>query len=135
MKGAPIHTFDVDIVYARDRENIDRLLRVLDTMDAIFRAQPERQLKPKESHLQSGGRLNLLTRFGPLDVLGSIGANLTHEDLVEHSPELEIAKGTRIRVLNLETLIALKEELGDEKDHAVLPVLRRTLAEIKKRPT
>ena len=37
--------------------------------------------------------------------------------------------GIRVRVLNLETIVALKEELTGEKDRAVLPVLRRTLQE------
>jgi hypothetical protein len=39
--------------------------------------------------------------------------------------------GGQIRVLDLETLIAIKEELNSEKDRAVLPILRRTLAEKK----
>jgi hypothetical protein len=34
-----------------------------------------------------------------------------------------------VRVLDLETLIAVKEEVGGEKDIAMLPVLRRTLEE------
>lgn len=135
LNGAPVHTYDVDILYARDPGNVDRLLRVLDEMDAIFRVQPERRIKPNESHLRAGGYLNLLTRYGPLDVLGSIGTILKYEDLLTRSTELEIGEGIRIRVLNLETLIALKEELGGEKDAAVLPVLRSTLAEIKKRAT
>jgi hypothetical protein len=46
---------------------------------------------------------------------------------------LDIGEGIRIRVLDLETLIAMKEELGGEKDVAVLPILRRTLSEIKKK--
>lgn len=135
LNGAPVHTYDVDIVYARDPGNVERLLRVLDEMDAVFRVQPERRLKPNESRLHAGGHLNLLTRYGPLDVLGSIGATLRYEDLVTRSTELDIAEGIRIRVLNLDILIALKEELGGEKDRAMLPVLRRTLAEIRKRAT
>jgi hypothetical protein len=35
----------------------------------------------------------------------------------------------RVRVLKLETLISMKEELGREKDLAMLPTLRATLAE------
>ena len=35
---------------------------------------------------------------------------------------MEIGGGIRVRVLDLETLIAIKEELGGEKDRAVLPV-------------
>ena len=132
LNGAPINTFDVDIVHSRDAANIDRLLPVLDSFDAIFRMQPERRLKPNASHLASAGHLNLVTRYGPLDLLGTIGSNLGYAELLPHSTELEIADGLLIHVLNLETLIALKEELGGEKDRAVLPILRRTLEEKRK---
>ena len=40
---------------------------------------------------------------------------------------METGGGVQVRVLDLATIIALKEELGGEKDRAVLPVLRRTL--------
>jgi hypothetical protein len=37
--------------------------------------------------------------------------------------------GIRVPVLDLETIIAIKEELASGKDPAVLPLLRRTLQE------
>jgi hypothetical protein len=67
-----------------------------------------------------------------LDLLGTIGRDLGYQDLVPHSVELGISEGVRIRVLDLETLIAIKEELAGEKDRAVLPILRRTLEEKRK---
>jgi predicted nucleotidyltransferase len=76
--------------------------------------------------------LPVLERFGPLDLLGTIGRNLSYQDLLPHSVEMNIGEGIRIRVLDLETLIAVKEELGGEKDRAMLPTLRRTLEEKKK---
>lgn len=133
LNGAPVNTFDIDIVHSRDAGNIARILPVLEALDAIFRMQPERRLKPNASHLASTGHQNLLTRLGPLDLLGTIGRNLGYPDLLPHSIELEIGEGLRIRVLNLETLIALKEQRGGEKDLAVLPILRRTLEERNKR--
>jgi hypothetical protein len=36
-------------------------------------------------------------------------------------------------VFDLQTLIAIKEESGSEKDRAILPVLRRTLEESRRR--
>ena len=42
---------------------------------------------------------------------------------------MNVGEGILVRVLDLEALIAIKEELGGEKDRAVLPVLRRTLEE------
>jgi hypothetical protein len=127
LNGAPVNTFDLDIVPARDEDNVARLLRVLDSIDAIYRIQPLRRLKPTASHLSSTGHHNLITSCGPLDVLGAIGRGLTYQDLLPHTSEMEIGGGVLVRVLNLETLVALKEELAGEKDLAVLPVLRRTL--------
>jgi hypothetical protein len=46
--------------------------------------------------------------------------------------EMEVGSGVRVRVLDLQTIVALKEELSGEKDLAVLPVLRRTL-ELKRK--
>jgi predicted nucleotidyltransferase len=129
VNGAPVNTFDIDVVHSRDAANIARLLPVLDALDAVFRMQPERRLKPNASHLASAGHLNLITRYGPLDLLGTIGRDLGYQELIPHSIELYVADGLRIRVLDLETLIAIKEQLGGEKDRAALPILRRTLEE------
>ena len=122
LEGVPLNTLDLDIVHSRAAGNIARLLSALDALDATYRTQPSRKLKPDRSHL-------LTTRFGPLDVLGSIGRSRTYEDLLPHTVEIDLGNDLSVRVLNLETLIAIKEEVGGEKDLAVLPVMRRTLAE------
>ena len=127
LNGAPVNTLDLDIVPARDEANVARLLRVLDALDAIYRMQPDRRLKPDASHLSSPGHHNLITNCGPLDVLGTIGGGLGYEDLLPHTVEMETGGGVRVRVLNLATIVALKEELAGEKDLAALPILRRTL--------
>jgi hypothetical protein len=77
--------------------------------------QPERQL--------------LLAKFGPPDVLGMIGKSRTSDDLRGHTRTMEIEPGVVLRVLDMETLIEVKEELGFPKDAAVLPVLRQALKE------
>ena len=122
----------MDVVHARDAENVTRLLVVLESLDAVFRIQPERRLQPAATHLSGRGHLNLITRFGPLDLLGTIGPDLGYQDLLLHSAEMNIGNGVLIRVLNLEKLIAIKEELAGEKDLAMLPLLRRTLEEKRK---
>ena len=129
LNGASVNTFDLDIVPSRDEENVARLLRVLDVVDAIYRFQPMRRIKPDASHLSSPGHKNLTTKYGPLDILGTIGRGLSYEDLLPHTVEMDVGDGIRVRVLDLETIIAIKQELGTEKDLAVLPLLRRTLKE------
>jgi hypothetical protein len=129
LDGAPINTFDLDVVHSRSEANITRLLAVLEELDAVYRIQPERRIRPAASHLASAGHQNLITPYGPLDLLGAIGQNLGYDNLLPHSVVMDVGEGILVRVLDLETLIAIKEELGGEKDRAVLPVLRRTLEE------
>jgi hypothetical protein len=126
LNGAPINTFDLDIVPARNEANAAKLADVLAALDAVYRIHASQKLKPTVGHLRSSGHHNLLTTCGPLDVLGTIGDGLNYEDLAPHSIEMEIGGGS-VQVLDLPTLIALKEALGNEKDLAVLPILRRTL--------
>jgi hypothetical protein len=121
------------LVYSREAENIDRLLKFLAEADAIFRIQPERRLRAGKSHLMGSGHLNLLTRYGPVDLLATIGRGLGFSDLLPRSTEMNIGKGIGVRVLDLETIIAVKEQLASEKDLAVLPILRRTLGEMQKK--
>ncbi|MGA3043113.1 MAG: hypothetical protein ABSF54_20235 [Bryobacteraceae bacterium] len=133
LEGVPANTIDLDIVHSREPDNIGRLLSALDSLRAIYRTRPELALKPDASHLASAGHQLLMTRFGPLDILGMIGRSRNYADLLPHAHELEVADGLRVRVLDLETLIAVKEEVAGERDLAVLPIMRRTLEEKRRR--
>jgi hypothetical protein len=133
LHGAPGLTFVVSLAYSLDPTNIDRLLEALQSLDAVFRMQPERRLQPNKSHLATGGHLNLLTSFGPLDLLGTVGQNLGYSDLLPHSREMDIGQGIRVRVLDLDMIISIKEQLASETDLAALPTLRRTLSEMRKK--
>jgi predicted nucleotidyltransferase len=131
LQGAPVNTFDLDVVHSTEPANVERLLAALAELEAVYRTQPERRLKPGASHLASAAHQLLMTRFGPLDLLGRIGASEGYRELEGAADAMEIGGGLVIRVLKLEALIRLKEALAGEKDHATLPILRRTLAERK----
>jgi hypothetical protein len=89
LNGAPVNTFDLDIVPARDEDNVARLVHVLDSIDAVYRIQPSLRLRPNASHLRSPGHHNLITNCGPLDVLGQIGKGLIYQDLLPHTIEMD----------------------------------------------
>ena len=125
LQGAPAVTFDLDILYSLDPVNADRLLDALVELEAIFRGD-ERRLKPNLSHLQSRGHKLLMTKFGIVDVLGSLG-EYDYRDLESDAPALAIGPMS-VKVLSLERLIEVKEKAGRDKDMAVLPLLRATLA-------
>jgi hypothetical protein len=129
LQGAPIATFDLDLVHARDPDNVTHLLAALEDLDAYYREQPARKIRPVSSHLSSPGHQLLLTRAGPLDLLGTIGVGHGYEELLQHTIELTVGEQLRVKVLALATVIRMKEEADRDKDRAVLAVLRQTLAE------
>jgi hypothetical protein len=132
LRGAPVLTADLDLVHRRSRENVSRLLRVLAGLEAVYR-HDSRRLRPRESHLMGPGHQLLVTTHGDVDCLGAVGEGQSYEDLLGHAPELSLGEGLSIRVIDLATLIELKEKAGRPKDLAALPVLRATLAEVLRR--
>ena len=133
LHGAPVTTVDLDVVHRRSRENVERLLRVLAELDAVYRHDP-RQLRPRESHLVGPGHQLLTTTYGDLDCLGTIDQDRGYEELLDQTVEMKLAGGRTIRVLSLPALIEAKERSGRPKDLAVLPVLRAALDETRRRP-
>ena len=49
LHGAPIATFDLDVVHSRDPENVRHLLTALESLDACARGQGARKIAPNES--------------------------------------------------------------------------------------
>ena len=128
IEGAPVTTFDLGIVHARDRVNVNRLVTALRALDAYYRVRPELRRRPDADALTGEGHHLLMTRFGPLDVLGVIGVGRDFERLITHTRRRKLADFF-VPVLQLAEQIAVKEELAFAKDRAGLPTLRATLAE------
>jgi len=133
LHGAPVSTFDLDLVHARDPENIRRLLIALDRLQARYRSAGGRDLHPTAAHLQSAGHQLLMTSAGPLDLSGEIGAGWGFNELLAQTESCPLAPGITVRLLSLEMLIQTKVEADREKDRAVLAILRGTLAEKRRR--
>ncbi len=130
LHGAPITTFDLDLVHSRTPVNLKFLMNALMDLDASYRGHPK-QIKPDVESLASPGHHLLITRFGPLDFLGTIEKDLGYADLIGHSEEIQI-ENLAIRILSLEYLIEIKEETSRKKDRLILPVLKHTLQEKEK---
>jgi hypothetical protein len=126
LGGAPISTFDLDVLYRTSGENLARLATALGEIEAVYRDPAGRRIAPDAERLGAGGHNLLLTRCGPLDALGKIGQGATYEDLLPRSHEVEV-EGITVRVLDLAAVIETKEQAGRSKDLATLEVLRATL--------
>jgi len=75
----------------------------------------DQKLYPNESHLPSPGHQLLATRYGNLNVLGTVHV-CTSESLASDASLLDVAPGLRVRTLSLEKNVELKEQLNRDKD-------------------
>jgi hypothetical protein len=125
-QGAPITTFDVDIVHCRTPENVDRLLSFLAVVAARYRGRPGPPVPPDRAALLGPGHSLFMTDLGPLDVLGAIEGGLAYQDLMAESVSVELS-GHTVRVLSLETILRLKRASTHVKDKLVVPILEATI--------
>lgn len=128
LQGAPIMTLDIDIVHERSEANVQRLLDALDELDAQYRGHGERVLRATADRLVGAGHQLMMTREGPLDLLGCIEDELDYEGLLDDTVLYSI-DGYEVRVLDMRRYLALKEKSERPKDLAMVPVLRATLEE------
>lgn len=129
LQGVPLTTMDLDIVHRRTPINVERLLRVLEDIDAIARNDP-RRLRPNETHLLGPGHILLQTRFGDFDCLGAIDGGRSYEDLLLASIEIEI-EGRSLQFLRLREVLAIKRRAARPKDLAAIPYIESTIDEIE----
>ena len=130
IQGAPVTTLDVDILHNRSPENVTKFFAFLKSVSSIYRRPGGKVIKPKEEDFLGMGHTLLMTRLGPLDVLGVIEEGRTYEDLLCHTVEIEF-RGNIIRVLDLKMLIELKRASKDPKDKQRLPVFEETLQQLE----
>lgn len=123
-RGVQRSTEDLDIAYARDRENLAKLARALTPIRPRLRGVPaDLPFVLDEASLRSGLNFTLDTDLGPLDLLGEVPGLGTFEHVDEASTELEIA-GTRMLVLTVDGLERAKRAAGRPKDIVDLGYLR-----------
>jgi hypothetical protein len=111
-------TLDVDIVPAPEQDNYGRLAAALDELGAPSTAVDSgfRDLDPRDSFdLERADVLKLATAAGDLDVLNGVLGAAPYEDLRERSIEVEV-RGTPVRIVSLDDLIAMKRAAGRPRD-------------------
>ncbi len=124
LLGAPVTTFDLDIVHSRSVKNIEHLNAALEELEASYREHLPRKMMPDVRALQDTGHHLMLTRYGPLDILGAIGDNDGYDQLIAHCETIDLGPDRIVRILDLETLIRMKEISARDKDQAMLNILR-----------
>ena len=131
--GSARLTQDIDVVYARSSENIERLVRALAPFAPYLRGAPRGlPFAWSTDTVQQGLNFTLTTSLGDLDLLGEITAGGRYEALVPHTVELELF-GHACLCLDLPWLIRVKRAAGRPKDLEAIAELEALLEEREKR--
>jgi hypothetical protein len=126
-RGSSQVTFDVDVCYSRQPNNLIRLTKALRSVNATLRGAPkDLPFLLDEETLKRGLNFTFDTDIGKIDILGEVQGVGTYEDCKLHSTEVELF-GYPYRVLTLEKLIDAKRAAGRSKDLSVLPELEAIL--------
>lgn len=125
--GSSQVTFDVDVCYSRDSNNLLRLSDALRSVNATLRGAPKDiPFLLDEETRRRGLNFTFDADIGKIDILGEVQGVGGHQQCVEDSNELELF-GIPCRVISLEKLIAAKRSAGRAKDLVVLPELEAIL--------
>jgi hypothetical protein len=125
--ASAILTQDIDVAYARERENLQRLSDALSPFHPELRGVKERvPFKLDTRTLTAGMNFTLTTDIGDVDLLGSIPGFTGFRQLSEFSENHKIGD-LAVRVLGLKGLIVAKKAAGRPKDMLALPELEALL--------
>jgi Nucleotidyl transferase AbiEii toxin, Type IV TA system len=122
--GSPTLTVDIDICYARDRDNLEKLAAVLGEMGTVLRgAPPDLPFHPDRRTLERGDSFTFTTDFGDFDILGTPSGTTGFADLDANAQDAELGEDLVVRVASLEDLIRMKRAAGRQKDRVELEIL------------
>lgn len=119
LRGSSLITNDLDICYARERDNLERLAGALRELAARLRGPKLPADLPfvlDAKTLILGDTFTFETEFGDLDVLATPSGTRGFNDLDEGATVFEIGDGLRVRVCSLEDLMRMKRAAARRKD-------------------
>jgi len=132
--GSARSTSDLDVVYSRSAENIDRLVKALAPLSPYLRGAPAGLPFSWDSRtIRNGLNFTLVTSKGDIDLLGEIVGGGSYERLLKDSLELEIF-GMKALCIGLRALIHAKRAAGRAKDLEAVAELEALLEERERQP-
>src|SRR5262245_8589046 len=101
LHGLGYTTYDLDVVYSRDRANIQKLAECLHPFSPYLRGVPAGlPFRLDERTVRMGLNFTLVTTFGDLDLLGEVTGIGGYRELLPQSKEVK-AFDIKCRIANL----------------------------------
>lgn len=127
--GSSRLTEDLDVVYRRSIDNLERLVGALAGYSPYLRGVPPGlPFTLDKDTLKAGLNFTLTTTLGPLDLLGEIPGGGTYEQLEPYTIRLSVF-GHDCLCIELSKLIQVKRAAGRPKDLEAIAELEAILEE------
>jgi transcriptional regulator with XRE-family HTH domain len=118
--GSAYPTYDLDIAYARNARNLERLAAALRGIGVTLRGAPgDLPFRVDARTLEAGMNFTFVTEFGGFDILGHVDGVRDYEELRAHAEVHEIG-GIPVRVASLNQLIGMKRTVDRTKDQLMV---------------
>ncbi|HEY8767862.1 MAG TPA: hypothetical protein VIP09_11470 [Dehalococcoidia bacterium] len=129
VQGAIWATTDLDITYARGRDDHKRLAAALTALEAEpVDLPPGVTVHLNARSLAAGDIWTLMTRYGRLDLLGEPAPGINYTFLAKRARTIHGQQ--TYQVATIDDLIAMKRAAGRSKDLAQIELLRATAEEL-----
>jgi predicted nucleotidyltransferase len=130
VHGSARATYDVDLVYSRTNENVQRLAQILANYKPSLCDVSRNLPFVWDGTIRNRLNFTLTTELGDLDLFGEVAGGGSYDDPISHSFEVE-AFGVSFKCVDLPTLIRIKEAAGRTKDYEAVAELRALFDEAR----
>lgn len=131
IHGSSYGTFDIDLAYSREPENLEKMAAVLRSLAARLRGAPAEVPFQLDAETQRrGANFTFTTAMGSIDLLGDPAGAPPYEKLRDAAIVVHLG-GMPVRVASLDHLIAMKEASGRPKDKLMATEYRTISDELR----